>query len=46
MVIAAVGLALRQMFRGELLGPAMPLLWSAIDLAIRFANSNNVPDEE
>ncbi len=37
-VVAAVALAIRQFRRGELLGPALPLLWNALDLATRFNN--------
>ena len=35
-VVAAVLLAIRQFRRGELLGPALPLLWNALELAGRF----------
>jgi hypothetical protein len=35
-VAAAVLLAIRQFRRGELLGPALPLLWNALELVGRF----------
>ena len=35
-VVAAVLLAIRQFRRGELLGPALPLLWNALELVGRF----------
>lgn len=35
-VIVFVLLAIRQMQRGSLFGPALPLLWNAVDLALRF----------
>ena len=39
--IAAVGLAIRQLTRGELLGPGVPLLWIALELAGAAANSTH-----
>ena len=35
-IVAAVLLAIRQFRRGNLLGPALPLLWNALELAGRF----------
>ncbi len=35
-IVAAVLLAIRQFRRGNLLGPALPLLWNALELAWRF----------
>jgi hypothetical protein len=35
-VVAVILLAMRQMRRGELLGPALPMLWNALELAGRF----------
>ena len=35
-IVAAVVLAIRQFRRGNLLGPALPLLWNALELAWRF----------
>ena len=45
-VISAFGLAVHQMLRGNLLGPALPLLWQAVDLALSFggAHSRAEPD--
>ena len=37
--IAAVGLAIRQLLRGELFGPALPLAWMAFEVASRLAES-------
>jgi hypothetical protein len=34
-VMAAAGLAIRQMARGEVLGPGLPLLWNAFELILR-----------
>ena len=34
-VLAGLAIAIRQMMRGELLGPALPLLWSVAELAMR-----------
>lgn len=44
-VIALVLLAIRQIMRGSLFGPALPLLWSALDLALRF-NKEQQPEPE
>lgn len=38
-IMGAVALAIRQSMRGDLLGPALPLLWSAVELAIRISRS-------
>ena len=32
-------MALRQLVRGEVLGPAVPLLWTALELATRVTGS-------
>ena len=45
--IAAVGLAIRQLIRGELFGPALPLAWMAFEIASRLAESaRNAADAE
>jgi len=44
-VIVLVLLAIRQIKRGSLFGPALPLLWSAIDLSMRFRKDQS-PDPE
>ena len=36
--IILLGFALRQFMRGEILGPGLPLLWSALNLAGHVAN--------
>lgn len=41
--IAIVALAIRQLIRGELLGPAVPLLWIALQVAERIAASGPQP---
>lgn len=44
-IVAAVLLAIRQFRRGELLGPALPLLWNALELAGRFNGWKSGADE-
>jgi len=39
--IAALALAIRQMSRGDIISPALPLLWSAMEMASRFAGSHS-----
>lgn len=38
--ITALVLAIRQMSRGDIVSPALPLLWSAMEMASRFAGSH------
>ena len=44
-VIVLVLVAIRQMKRGSFFGPALPLLWSALDLALRFKKDTQPPPE-
>jgi len=44
-IVAAVMLAIRQFRRGELLGPALPLLWNALELAGRFNSWKSGADD-
>ena len=44
-IVAAVLLAIRQFRRGNLLGPALPLLWNALELAWRFNGSASSADD-
>ncbi len=46
--VGIVGLAIRQLIRGEVLGPALPLLWIALQIAERVADTESpqsAPDE-
>ena len=43
--IALLGLAAQQIYRGNILGPAVPMLLSALDLAKQIAQSSTTPDE-
>jgi len=44
-VVAAALLAIRQFRRGELLGPALPMLWNALELAGRFNSWKSGADD-
>jgi len=44
-IVAAVLLAIRQFRRGNLLGPAVPLLWNALELAGRFNSWKSGADD-
>jgi hypothetical protein len=44
-VVAVILLAVRQIRRGELLGPALPMLWNALELAGRFNGWSSGADE-
>jgi hypothetical protein len=41
--VALVLLAVRQMMRGDLLGPALPLLWNALEMILRPAPADTQP---
>lgn len=45
-VIVLVALAIRQIRRGSLIGPALPLLWSALDIALRFKKEQPAAEPE
>jgi hypothetical protein len=45
-VIVLVALAIRQIRRGSLIGPALPLLWSALDIALRFKKEQQAAETE
>ncbi len=45
-VVGAIGLAIHQMLRGNLLGPALPLVWRAVDLAMSFRDAAGNADPE
>lgn len=38
--VGALIIAIRQMRRGELFSPALPLLWSAMEMVSRFGKTN------
>ena len=44
--LAAVALAIRQLRRGHVLGPAMPLVWIALEIAGRIARARAQEDLE
>lgn len=44
-IVAAVLLAIRQFRRGEVLGPALPMLWNALELAGRFNSWKSGADD-